>query len=120
MVSTLSKGYTLQFRHRPPAFCGVKMSVVRDPTKSLALGRGLASLLDKGAIEPVEGHTQLNGFYSVYFFIPKKDGGFRLILDMRGLNRFLKVLPFHMLQMADVLQSVAQGAWFVSIDLKDA
>ncbi|XP_030293378.1 uncharacterized protein LOC115593839 [Sparus aurata] len=120
VVSTLSKGYTLQFRRRPPTFCGVKMSVVRDPTKSLALSRELASLLDKDAIEPVVGHTRLNGFYSVYFLIPKKDGGFRPILDLRGLNRFLKVLPFRMLRMADVLQSVAQGAWFVSIDLKDA
>ena len=42
------------------------------------------------------------------------------VLDLRGLNRFLKVLPFRMLRMADVLQSVAQGAWFVSVDLKDA
>ena len=120
VVSTLSKGYTLQFRRRPLTLCRVKMSVVRDPAKSLALSRELASLLDKDAIDPVEWHTRLNGFYSVYFLIPKKDGGFRPILDLRGLNRFLKVLPFRMLRMADVLQSVAQGAWFVLIDLKDA
>lgn len=54
---------------------GVIISVVRDPAKSLALSRELASLLDKDAIEPVEWHTRLNGFYSVYFLIPKKDGG---------------------------------------------
>ena len=46
------------------------MSVVRDPAKSLTLSRELASLLDKDTIEPVEWHTQLNGFYSVYFSIP--------------------------------------------------
>ena len=60
------------------------------------------------------------GFIQCIFFIPKKDGGFRTIQDLRGLNRFLKVLPFGMLRMADVLQSVAQGAWFVAIDLEDA
>ena len=42
------------------------------------------------------------------------------ILDLQGLNTFLKVLPFRMLGMADVLQSVAQEAWFLSIDLIDA
>ena len=42
------------------------------------------------------------------------------ILDLRGLNQFLKVLPFHMLRVVDVLQAIAQGEWFVSMDLKDA
>ncbi|XP_074506781.1 uncharacterized protein LOC141776850 [Sebastes fasciatus] len=120
VVSTLSKGYTLQFRCRPPTFCGFRMSVVTDPAKSLALSQELVTLIEKDAIEPVEWHTRLSGFYSVYFLIPKKDGGFRPILDLRGLNKFLKVRPFRMLRMTDVLQSIAQGAWFVSIDLKDA
>ncbi|XP_072219103.1 uncharacterized protein [Leuresthes tenuis] len=120
VISTISKGYTLQFRRRPPTFCGIRMSVVKDSAKSLALSRELEILLDKDAIEPIKWHTRLNGFYSVYFLIPKKDGGFRPILDLRGLNRFLKVRPFRMLRMADVLQSVALGAWFVLIDLKDS
>ena len=120
VVSTISKGYTLQFRRRPPTFCGIRMSVVKDSAKSLALSRELETLLDKDAIEPIEWHTRLNEFYSVYFLILKKDGGFRPILDLRKLNRFLKVRPSRMLRMGDVLQSVAQGAWFVTIDLKEA
>jgi len=68
VVSTISKGYTLQIRRRPSAFCGIRMSVVKDSAKSLALRRELETLLHKDAIEPIEWHTRLNGFYSVYFF----------------------------------------------------
>ncbi|XP_059894386.1 uncharacterized protein LOC132447566, partial [Gadus macrocephalus] len=120
IVSTLSNGYTLQFRRRPPTFSGIKVTVVTNPDRSLVLRQEVATLLGKGAIEVVEPQEQLDGFYSTYFLVPKKDGGFRPILDLRGLNQFLKVLPFHMLRVADVLQAIAQGDWFVSIDLKDA
>jgi hypothetical protein len=44
--------------------------------------------------------------------VAKKDGGFRPILDLRGLNQFLKVLPFHMLTTSDIRRVVARGAYF--------
>ncbi|XP_062279213.1 uncharacterized protein LOC133984014 [Scomber scombrus] len=59
------------------------------------------------------------GFHSTYFLVKKKDGGLRPILDLRGLNRFLKALRFHMLSTSEVLRTVARGEWFTSIDLKD-
>lgn len=62
----------------------------------------------------------MQGFYSTYFLITKKDGGFRPILDLRQLNRFVKVLRFQMLRTVDVLQVDSEGDWFTSIDLKDA
>ncbi|XP_074505795.1 uncharacterized protein LOC141775954 [Sebastes fasciatus] len=120
VVATLSQGYNLQFRRRPPVFSGIRLSTVRDPTKSQALRQEVATLLGKGAIEELGLETQRGGFYSVYFLIPKREGGFRPILDLRGLNTFLKVLPFHMLSTADVLQNVTRHSWFTSIDLKDA
>lgn len=43
------------------------------------------------AIEIVEPQAQVK-FYLTYFDVPKKDGGYRLILDQRGLNKFLKVV----------------------------
>ena len=50
----------------------------------------------------------------------KKDGGFRPILDLGGLNKFLKVLPFHMLTASETLRVVTRGEWFTTVDLKDA
>ncbi|XP_074481579.1 uncharacterized protein LOC141761839 [Sebastes fasciatus] len=120
VVATLSQGYNLQFRRRPPVFSGIRLTTVRDPTKSQALRQEISTLLGKGAIEELGLETQQGGFYSVYFLIPKREGGFRPILDLRGLNTFLKVLLFHMLSTADVLQNVTRHSWFTSIDLKDA
>lgn len=120
VVAALTHGYKLQFRRRPPLSSRVTMTVINDPAKALALDQELSALLTKGAIEEVDPLLQPRGYYSHYFLVPKKTGGFRPILDLRGLNRFLKVLPFHMLTVTDVLQSVHEGEWFTTIDLRDA
>ena len=70
------------------------MTVVNDPAKALALDQELSTLLAKGAIEPVDPLLHPRGFYSRYCLVKKKEGRFRPILYLRGLNRFLKVLPF--------------------------
>ena len=103
-----------------PSLWPVKMTIIHDPAKAQALTQELSALLDKGAIEPVDPLLQPGGFYSTYFLVAKKDGGLRPILDLRGLNRFLKVLRFHMLSTAEVLRTVARGEWFTLVDLKDA
>lgn len=96
------------------------MTIVKDPTRALALRQEIWALLQKEAIEPLDISTQDGGFYATYFIIPKKDGGLRPILDLRPLNSHLKVLKFHMLRAVDVLQGIQRGDWFTTIDLKDA
>ena len=49
-----------------------------------------------------------------YFLVPKKDSGFHPILDLRQLNQFVKVLPFHMLRKAVVLQVVSEHLHAIS------
>ena len=91
MFSTLTQEYKLQFRRRPPAFSRVKMTTISDPAKKVALNQELSVLLAKGAIEPVDPISQPGGFYSTYFLVRKKGGGLRPILDLSGLNKFLKI-----------------------------
>ncbi len=79
----------------------------------------VATLLEKGAIEPVPLAEMKKGFYSLYFIVPKK-GGLRPILDLRTLNRALHKLPFRMLTLKHILTCVRNQDWFVAIDLKDA
>ncbi|KAK7898748.1 hypothetical protein WMY93_019601 [Mugilogobius chulae] len=120
VVATLTHGYKLQFRRRPPCSSRVAMTIIDNPTKALALDQELSALLAKGAIEEVDPLLQPRGYYSRYFLVPKKTGGYRPILDLRGLNRYMKVLRFHMLTVSDVLRTISEGDWVTSIDLKDA
>ncbi|CAL8348958.1 unnamed protein product [Boreogadus saida] len=62
VVSTLTRGYELQFRRRPQAFGRVRMTVVRDPTKAAALAQELSALL---ANEPA-GASFLFSFFSFW------------------------------------------------------
>lgn len=79
-----------------------------DPAKALAMNHELSALLAKGAMKPVIPQLQPGGFYLTYFLVPKKDGGFRPILDLRELNKFLETLPFHMMITAEVLHMASQ------------
>ncbi len=120
LLNTLSTGYKLQFHHRPPPNTGVRPTLIRNPKHLITLAAEIESLLQKQAIEVVHGPDQLNGFFSRYFLIPKKDGVIRPILDLMDLNVFLKRLPFHMLRIADVIHAVNRNDLFITVDLRDA
>jgi ribonuclease HI len=75
-------------------------------------------MLVKHAIEEVDPQTL--GFYSTFFLVPKKDGGQRPVLNLKGLNKFVQVRSFKMQTLQLVLQQLHQGDWLASLDLKDA
>ena len=117
---TILTGYTLQFRLKPPPFRGVVVTAVKDLVQSSALNVEIQALLRKRAIQLVDPALTDQGFYSKYFLVPKKDGGLRPILDLRLLNKYLRVLSFKMLTHRHIVQSVRQGDWFTTVDLTDA
>ena len=77
-------------------------------------------LLQKGAIEFVPKGQEGRGFYSIFFTVPKKDGGIRPILNLKPLNVFLQKEHFKMETLWSIIQAMQPGDWAVSIDLKDA
>ena len=88
-------GWKLEFNSRPP------MSLPTRPPpqtmgreKRLALQQEVLSLLRKGAIEPVRDRQA--GFYSNLFVVKKQDGGFRPVINLKGLNLFIKKRSFRM------------------------
>ncbi len=107
-------GYAIQFARRPPKFNGVletSLAVRNAPV----LREEIAVLLAKDAIEPVPPAERRQGFYSPYFIVPKKRGGFRPIPDLRVLNWALHKLPFKMRTRRRIIKCI-----FAAIDLKDA
>ena len=90
-----------------------------DPRASQSLDEEVASLLAKGATEAINTPSS-PGFYRRIFIVPKATGGWRPVLDLSPLNRFLEVKPFGMETATSIRDSLHPGDWATSTDLKDA
>jgi len=75
-------------------------------------------LLEKGAIKTVS--LCPNQFVSRIFLVPKKDGSFRPVINLRPLNRFIVVAHFKMDNLTILKDLLQPEEWMASIDLKDA
>src|SRR4029434_11108213 len=80
----------------------------------------IVSLLRKEAMSIVPPEGENAGFYSLYFLVPKKDGNYRPILDLRVLNKALMPLRFSMLTPRTLVQFIRPNEWSITISLKDA
>src|SRR4029434_9351707 len=80
----------------------------------------IISLLRKEAISIVLPEEEAAGFYSRYFLVPKKDGNYRPILDLRVLNKTLMLLRFRMLTPRRLVQFIRPNDWFITIDRSPA
>ena len=89
--------------------------------KKALLLQEIASLLQKHAlvrVPPQELHKP--AFYSLLFLVAKSTGGFRPVIDVSRLNRFVRCPHFKMETARSIVQAVRQGDWSISIDLSDA
>lgn len=118
VLSVVRLGYRIEFLS-PPPFNGIRAT---NPPLAQAdtLSEEVAALLQKQAIRPVPPQDQDRGYYSTYFLVPKKDGGFRPILNLRWLNLSVRYRRFRMETLRTIIGVVRPGMWMASIDLKDA
>lgn len=75
-------------------------------------------LIDKRVLESSE-HEE-HEFISPVFTRPKKDGSFRMILNLKNLNKEVTYYHFKMETLASTLRLVTKNCFMASIDLKDA
>jgi ribonuclease HI len=83
----------------------------------LCIEEEINSLIQKGAIQPAQ---RCPGFYSTLFLVTKNTGGWRPILNLKPLNKFIETPSFKMETVRSVLAGLERGMWTASIDLKDA
>jgi len=86
------RGYRLEFTRRPPPRPpppGIPLS--RDQQETL--DKEIRDMLDKKAISKC---WDREGFFSSVFLVPKKDKGWRPIINLKALNQYLKVQHFKM------------------------
>ena len=78
----------------------------------------IEKLLKKRVLEKVE---DIPGqVISNIFFRPKKDGSFRMILDLTWVNKFVEYQHFKMCSLGTAKDMLRRNCWMASIDLKDA
>ena len=101
----------LTFLHRPlELHSNSKPSDFLDAVKKL---------LDSRAIDEVKDTSSL-GYYSRLFLVPKPDGSFRSIIDLKKLNLFLDIPSFKMETLFSIITALQPQEWITKIDLKDA
>ena len=118
-VKLLSQGLTLQFVQMPPlSVSPIAIKLPLNVLKRQVLLQEIQSLLDKEAIEVVSDRSP--GFYSHLFTVPKRSGGFRPVVDLKRLNKFIHCPHFHMETDRAIRAQLVQGEWAASIDMSDA
>lgn len=76
--------------------------------------------LKKGAIEKVPLQEVMEGFYSTFFLVPKKNGEMRPVINLKPLNRYMVKQHFKMDTLSKVLNLVKKDQFSFTLDLKDA
>lgn len=88
--------------------------------KQAVLEESILEYRQKGALEEVPPEEIGSGVYSPVFLVPKATGGWRMIIDLRYLNQFLKKRRFRMETIKSVISILNPGDLMVTLDLKDA
>ena len=74
--------------------------------------------MEKGAIHFSQ---EENGqFLSPFFTVPKPDGSYRFILNLKGLNQFIDTCHFKIEDLKVACKLISQDDYMASIDLQDA
>lgn len=81
----------------------------------------IAALLEKRALERVSPQDLMKpAFYSLLFLVPKSNGGFRPVIDVSRLNKFVDCPHFKMETVRSIKDAMRPDDWSISIDLSDA
>ena len=121
VLSVLWYFYRIPFLDSPPPLSRTPISFPKYRAGSprlLALCHEFEKMLSKDALEIVLDPGP--GFYSRHFLVEKVTGGWRPVIDLSHLNKFVCQTPFKMETATSVLLSVREGNFLASIDLKDS
>ena len=121
MISTIRKGYAIDFVNCPPGSKGpVSTPVPCLQSKQIALDQAIQALAIKKVVEPVPFSQEGQGFYSTLFLVTKKPEGWRPVLNLKSLNKYVERRGFKLNSVKSVKTTILPGDFGTSLDLKDA
>ena len=97
---------------------GTRLTCHVNSIEKVAIDKEITKLLDKGIIE--ECLPCIGQFVSPIFARPKKDGTFRLILNLKEFNENIEYHHFKMESIHTVTTLIRPNCYMASIDFKDA
>ena len=88
------------------------------PAETEIIDAEISKLLSKGIIVNTSGEP--NDYVSSIFTRTKKVSDYRMILNLKTFNEFLKFKHCKLESIEDALDLITEGCYFGSVDLKDA
>ena len=113
---TSVRGATIEFDTRP--YNTKRPQSAFSVEESAIIDTEVVKLLSKNIIETTA-HSPYEVISNI-FIRPKKDGGHRLILNLKGLNEFVTYHHFKMETLQSIVRLVEKNCYMASLDLKDA
>lgn len=118
ILTQLREGLVFSFLNPPPTrFLVTKLT---DMSKHSALVLEIEELLKKEVLIPVPVAEEGKGFYSSLFLVKKPDETFRVILNLKPLNKFIVHQTFKMETIKSAVELLFPHCYMVCVDLKDA
>ena len=111
------KGYELEFDSEPIQY-QVPSEIQFNKEEQIIVSEEVKSLLCKGAIIPTD--NEPGQFISNLFIVPKPNGKFRPVINLKKLNLFVRQEHFKQETFNVVLDLVQEIDFFTSLDLRDA
>ena len=118
IVRKVSQGILIAFDDIPPSLLRYPLEL-RSNDKTADLLHAVQKLQVSQAIEEVMDTTS-PGYYSCLFLVPKPDGSFHPIINLKKLNQFLIVPSLKMETLLSIITALQPQEWIIKIDLKDA
>ena len=113
------EGYTIDLVS-PPVQHRAPQELTFPQEEKAHLTEEVEKMLNKQAISVAPREHAAKGFLSQLFAVPKKDGGTRPIINLKGLNSFVQTVHFKMEGIHMVKDILKPGDWMTKVDLKDA
>ena len=124
ITNILRHGYKISFKTRPELSLPLKGRETKlAPNAMKIIRKEILDLLGKGAMRVVslEEANRVKGFYSRLFVVPKPEvGKFRVIINMKPINRYIRKKSFKMEGLKDVKCLLRPGCYAGIVDLSDA
>ena len=116
LLSIIKFGLTMEFAEVP--VCQFVSPLNFSPVETEIVDAEISKLLSKGVI--VKTAREPNDYSCRIFTRTKKDGNYRIVLNLKTFNKFLKFKHFKLESIEDAFDLITEGCYFGSVDLKDA